>query len=239
MRPRRHVGRKHQIDAARDHVRHRWRDTAIRHMDHLDAGLLCQNHAQQMAAGSDPLRRIRQAVRFRLPQRHQLLRRFGGAAAIDDQGVVERDQRRDRCEILDRIELQIGIKRRIDSVRSRVPHHQGVAVFRRVLDRECGDIACSARTVVDHDRLLDPLRNAPRYQAHHHVRASARHERHQQRDRARRIVVGLRIGRHADGDEERRDAAQRSERYRQPSVTLHRNAHSSGSPRCRACRSTR
>jgi hypothetical protein len=73
----------------------------------------------------------------------------------DDQHVVERDERRDRGEVLDRIELQIGVERGIDGMAAGVPHHQQVAVARGVLNRHRRHVAAAARPVLDHDRLVE------------------------------------------------------------------------------------
>jgi hypothetical protein len=115
-----------------------------------------------------------------------------GARLRHHQDVVECEQRGDRLEVLDRIELQVGIERRVDRVGAGVPHHQLIAVGRRVLDRHRGDIAAGARPVLDDEGVAGifchPLRSEP----HDDVGTATRRERHHDGDRAGGIVVGLR-----------------------------------------------
>ena len=151
------IGRKQHIHPARDRVGHGRRDAAIGHMDEIDAGVLGEQHAEQMPAGADALRAVAQPLGPGLGERDKLGDRFRRARGRHDQDVVERDQRRDRLEVLDRIELQIGVERRVDGMRAGVAHHQQIAVRRRVLDRHRRHVAGGARAVLDDDGLLGAL----------------------------------------------------------------------------------
>ena len=111
----------------------------------VDAGLLRKDHAEQVPAGADALRRIGQAVGLSTsPAPPASLADFAGLLSCtirmllnEISGVIGR-------EILDRIELQVGIERGVDGVRTGMPHHQRVAVLRRVLDRQRRDVAAAA-----------------------------------------------------------------------------------------------
>ena len=126
----RKIGREQHVHPPRDRVGHRRRDAAIGHVNQIDAGVLGEQHAEQMPAGADALRAVAQAFGLGLGERHQLGDRLRRARRRHHQDVVERDQRRDRLEVLDRIELQVGVERRVDGVRAGVAHHQQIAVGR-------------------------------------------------------------------------------------------------------------
>ena len=96
----------------------------------------------------------------------------------------------DRREIAAHVVAGIGIEREVDRGRRRIREHQRVAVGRGLRGLPHGDDAVGAAAVLDHDllaeRVAQPLRDQPR----DGVVAAAGRERHDQRDRARRI--GLR-----------------------------------------------
>ena len=70
--PRRDVGREQHVHPARDRVGDGGRDPAIGHVHQLDTGLLGEQFAEQVSAGSDPLRAVAQTLRLRLGERDQL-----------------------------------------------------------------------------------------------------------------------------------------------------------------------
>jgi len=145
-----------------------------------------------MPAGADTLRAVAQTLGPGLGIGDKLADGFRRARRRHHQDIVESDQRRDRLEVLDRIELQVGVERRVDRVCAGVAHHQEIAVRRRVLDRDRGDIAGRTGAILDDDRLLERLGRLAGDQPHHDVGAAAWRERDQDRDRTRRIVVGAR-----------------------------------------------
>jgi hypothetical protein len=91
---------------------------------------------------------------------------------------------------LDRIELKVGVERRIDGMGAGVPHHQQIAVRRRILGRHRRHVAGGTGTVLDNNGLLDTPRNLVRHEPHHDVGAAARRKRNDDGDRTRRIIVG-------------------------------------------------
>ena len=103
-----------------------------------------------------------------------------------------------------------GVQDRIDRHHAHVGEEQRVAVGRRLLGGLRRDVAAAAAAVVDDDRLLQRLGNLRGDRPDHHVGAAAGRKRHQERDRARRIAVGLR-GRDRCGREPSRDRAGQGE----------------------------
>ena len=68
-----------------------------------------------------------------------------------------RHDARDRRDVADEIEVELFIERRVDCIR-RADQEQRIAVRGRAHDRLGGDIAASARPVLDDERLAEPLR---------------------------------------------------------------------------------
>src|SRR6516225_5189089 len=105
----------------------------------------------------------------------------------------------DRRDVADEIEIELVVERRIDCVES-TDQEQRVAVGRGTHDRLGGDVAAGSRTVVDDERLTEPLRKPLTYQARRDVRTASGREANNDAHRPRRI--GLRAS-ETGGDRQR------------------------------------
>lgn len=65
------------MNVAADHVGHQWRRTAIRHVQHVDAGLGLEYFQRQMLGRTCPGRPEHNLARLRLAQFHQVFQRLG------------------------------------------------------------------------------------------------------------------------------------------------------------------
>src|SRR5262245_30188751 len=97
-------------------------------------------------------------------------------------------QGRDRRDVADEIEIELVVERRVDRVKS-TDQEQRVAVGRGTHDRLSGDIAAGARTVLDDERLTEPLREPLTYQARRDVRTASGREANNDAHRPRRIAL--------------------------------------------------
>ena len=61
----------------------------------------------------------------------------------------------------------------------------------RILDGQGGGIAGATGPIIDDDRLSDAFGDLLAEEAHHDIRAAAGRKRNDDRDRMRRVVVGL------------------------------------------------
>src|SRR5438132_1351002 len=95
----------------------------------------------------------------------------------------------DRRDVADEIEVELVIECRVERVEG-TDYEQGVAVCRRAHDRLGCDVAAGSRTVVDDERLTEPLREPLTYQACRDVRTASGREANNDAHRPRRI--GLR-----------------------------------------------
>ena len=113
----------------------------------------------------------------------------------------------DGGEILDRIELEIRIKRHARRQRHLMDHER-VAVGRGTGAARGADHAAGAADVFDHDRLAERLLHAVLQDARDRVGRAARRERHQQRDG----TVGIGLRRSGAGCQKTRGEKRRRER---------------------------
>ena len=132
----------------------------------------------------------RELARLLLGERDQLGDRLRRKVRMRHDADAHLGDVADRREVAAHVVAGIRIERDVDRGRRRIREHQRVAVGRRLRRLPHGDHAVGAAAVLDHDLLAErigqPLRDQPR----DGVVAAARRERHDQRDRARRI--GLR-----------------------------------------------
>src|SRR5215468_1183361 len=96
---------------------------------------------------------------------------------------------RDRRDVADEIEIELVVERRVDRVES-TDQEQRVTVGRGTHDRLGGDIAAGSRTVLDDERLTEPLRQPLTYQARRDVRTASGREANNDAHRPR--WIGLR-----------------------------------------------
>ena len=78
----------------------------------------------------------------------------------------------DRRDVVDEIEIQLFVERRIDRVR-RHDQEQSVAIGWRTHDCFGGNVAAGSRTVLDDERLTEPFREPLTYQARRDVAAAS------------------------------------------------------------------
>ena len=101
---------------------------------------------------------------------------------------------RDRDNIADEIEIELFIERCIDDC-GRDDEEERVSVGRRAYGHFGTDIGTRARTVLDHERLVEPLREPLAHQAHDDVACSPGCDRGYNAHRARRIGLRTRDAR--------------------------------------------
>src|SRR5262245_58477271 len=81
----------------------------------------------------------------------------------------------DRRNVANEIEIELVVERRVSRV-ERTDREQRVAVGRGTHDRLGGDVAAGSRTVVDDERLTEPLREPLTDQARRDVRTASGRE---------------------------------------------------------------
>src|SRR5262252_1495924 len=104
----------------------------------------------------------------------------------------------DRRNIADEIEGQLLVERCVDPIR-RTNHEKRIAVCGRMDGGLCGDIAGCARSVLDDERLVEPLRQPLTHEARGAVESATGWKADDQAHRPRR--VGLRPCDARDGRE--------------------------------------
>ena len=110
---------------------------------------------------------------------------------------------RDRHERRIGVVGQLLVQRRVDGLGADIAHQQGVAVGARAGDGIGADLPGRAALVLDHHRLAPARGQALGDDARAGIGAAAGRERHDQRDRARR-VRGLRERATGEAEGERR-----------------------------------
>src|SRR5262249_41672886 len=92
----------------------------------------------------------------------------------------------DRRDVADEIETELVIERGVDGVPT-ADYEQRVAVRRCAHDRLGADIAARAGSILDDERLTEPLRQPLTHQTRDDVARTGRSERHDDAHRPRRI----------------------------------------------------
>ena len=128
-------------------------------------------------------------VGVRLHVVDELLERVRGEVLARDDGHRDAGDEADRHEILDRIEGEVGIERG-GGRHADVVEKEGVAVGRGLRDLGGAESAAGAADVLHHDLLAEHLRHRLGDEAGHGVGGAARRERHDDGDRAGRVVLG-------------------------------------------------
>ena len=108
---------------------------------------------------------------------------------IDLHDIRHADNSGDRRDVLDEIETELVIERRVDCARRR-DHKERVTVGRSLHDRLGTDIATGAGAVLDDELFPEPLRQPLTHEAREDVGRAACGEAHDQTHRPARI--GLR-----------------------------------------------
>ena len=181
----------------------------VRHMHDVGAAHRFEQFARHVVGRAGPRRCVVQLPGLGFRQRDEfpdVLGRNRGVHHHDQIGIVDR---RHRHEIAHQHERLVGDQRFIGGVGVR-HQEQRVAVGRGPRDRLGAQDRAGARTVLDHERLLEGLRQILAELAGKNVGRAAGRERHDDLHRPRRI--GLRRGgRDRDGESQASNAARCAE----------------------------
>src|SRR5262249_33712566 len=130
-------------------------------------------------------------------------------------------------DVADEIEIELVVERRVDRVES-TDQEQRVAVGRGTHDRLSGDIAAGARTVLDDERLTEPLREPLTYQARRDVRTASGREANNDAHRPHRIAL-----RPCDAPDGRQRGSTQGQMQKFPAAKFHfeTSLHITRSPR--------
>ena len=175
------------------HVLHRRRAAAIEHELELGLGLLAEIEAADVRAAAGADARRRRLVRIGLQPGDQLLGVLGRQRLLADDHQRRHREPDDRLEIVHRIPRHRIERRRADVARP-VADAERVAVGRRADHAADADGGARAGHGLDQDRLAERLLHVLAHDPRDRVGRPARRERHDQRDRLRRIGFGLRAG---------------------------------------------
>ena len=134
-------------------VGNRRRHAAVGDVKNIDAGLDLEHLAEQMVHRAYTGRGEGQDARLRPCQGDEFAQILRRDFWVDDEQEWRARQRRYRLKIRDRIERQVGIKARVDGLRSSIGHEQRVSVSRRLGDGIGAEDAGSAGAVFHDDRL--------------------------------------------------------------------------------------
>src|SRR5262249_51935759 len=110
-----------------------------------------------------------------------------------DQGLAS--QACDRDDVTDEIEIELVIERDVDGIRD-IYIKKRIPVWGRTHDHFAADVAASAWTVLDDERLAEPLLQPLSYQASKGVACATSRKTYHQTHRPRRIGLRPRETRH-------------------------------------------
>ena len=176
--------------------RHRRRRPALeRHVQQIDPGALLQYFHRQMVLAAVAAGSVRKRRRRTARVLDEFLEIAHRQRRIDREHELIRDQGRDRSEILQRIERHLRVQVRIDRDQAVLAQQQRVAVGRRLRDHVAGDVAVGARMILDDDRRAEQLGKLLPDDARGDIGCAAGRDRHDQLDRARRILCERRRAR--------------------------------------------
>ena len=123
---RRHVVEDH-LDLAAEQIGERGRGAAIGHVLHLDARHRHEHFAGQMHRRAVARRRHVDLARIGLRIGDELGDRLRRHVLVDRHHVRHAVERRDRRDVADEVELEVGVERGVDVVR-RIDQQQRVAI---------------------------------------------------------------------------------------------------------------
>ena len=179
-------------DLPTEERRHRLPGALVRHMHDVDAEAGLERLGGEVMDAADAGGAVVQLARLLLRERHQLLQRVRGHRGMRDQVERRGADQAHRREILERLVGQLGEEMRVDRDLADVGDQQRVAVGRRLHDLGHAIDAARAAHVLHHDRLAQRIGELAADQARHRVGKSAGRVRHDDPDRARRIVLRVR-----------------------------------------------
>jgi hypothetical protein len=107
---------------------------------------------------------------------------------IHHHDIGKADDGRDRRDVVDEIEIELVIERRIARVRCS-DKEESISVRRCPHDRLGSDVAASARAVLDDELLAEPFRQQVPDESRSDVGRAGWSERHDQAHRPRRVSL--------------------------------------------------
>jgi hypothetical protein len=137
-------------------------------MDHVDAGHQLEQFAGYVAGGTDAGRRHVDLAGIGLRIGDEVGNGLGRNRWVHHHDAGLAANARDRRDVMDEIETEPVVERRVDHVR-RAGQEKCVTVWWRAHDRFGADIAASTRAVLDNELLAEPLREPLRDQAREDV----------------------------------------------------------------------
>ena len=179
----------HELRLAAQHVGDRGAGAAIGHMHGVGLGDVIEQQRRQMARRAVAGRAVGELARMRLSVVHELLEGLEFRFLRHDDDQRRGGDQRDRCEGGQRVDLEALEHVRVHRHRSLIGHQDRIAV-RRGLGRGLGgDIAARRRDVFNDDGLAELFAGGLRHQPRDRIGAAARRIRHDQLDRAARIIL--------------------------------------------------
>jgi hypothetical protein len=121
-------------------------------MHHVDAGHHLEQLARNVVASAGAGRRHVEFTGIGLGIGDEFGNRLGRNRRVHHHDVGISHDARDRRDVADEIVVELVVQRCVDRVEA-TDHEQRVAVSRRAHDRFGGDVAASARPILD-DKLL-------------------------------------------------------------------------------------
>jgi hypothetical protein len=109
---------------------------------------------------------------------------------MEHEHVVERHQRRDRDQVLVRVERHLGVERRVDRLDTAGAHEQRVAVGRRARGLCAAEVAAGAGLVLDRYRMAEDLLSSLAVAREGDVDRARGRERADQAQRLGREILG-------------------------------------------------
>ena len=129
------------------------RRSFVRDVHHVDADLAAQQDAEEMRKAAGAGGRVRRLVRVRPRPGDELLPRLRTARRTRGDRELKGGAQRNRREVVDRVVADAPGGMRHDRHGPDRHHHDGRAVWRRILHRLGRDAADRARPIVDDHRL--------------------------------------------------------------------------------------
>src|SRR5262249_20250187 len=129
---------------------------AVRGVKQVDTGHHHEQLAENMGRAPDAGRRHVQLARIGLGISDEFGNRLGRDQRVHHHGIRGVDDTCDRRDVADEVEIEVGVKCRVDGIR-RQHKEQRVAVRQRSYDDFGANITAGARPVFDDELLSEPL----------------------------------------------------------------------------------
>ena len=177
---------EHDVDLALHQRDRRRPGAAIGHVLHLHAGHLLEQFARDVNRGTQPAGGVVDLAGIGLGVGYELGDGLGGHAGMHGHDVGHGCQRSDVLKVLDHVEVEVVVERRVNRV-VRAEQEQRVAVRRRAHHGFGAETAGLAGLGFDDELLARPLRQPARDDAGEDVLAAARRKADHDLDGAVRI----------------------------------------------------